>query len=335
MQITPFIVGRGMSGQAIAKALAIIDLIDPELSVEPPVRLARGQPLAGLAAGRDLPLLCIGNPHGLHARYVTEAQRAGFGAIVLDKPPCVNRAELAELRALADAHGDRLQVAVLHGYRQMWGPQRLRELVAGGELGELIALEGTYWQSSAAELAVLDQPPADKPWKNDPALAGPYDAYVDLGSHWVDLVTFVAGERPQAARSWLSYVNAPAPQRDTYAQIYLQFPGCRSFGSVAKAVHGANHLQLAAIGSDRAARWSLGDPDQLEVARGAEVTRLRRGAGRYGSQQPPFHGMGWIEGYVEVIHCLLRRLAGRAAPAPPSLREALDVMDVLLTAADL
>ena len=45
--------------------------------------------------------------------------------------------------------------------------------------------------------------------------------------------------------------------------------------------------------------------------------------------------MGWIEGYVEVIHCLLQRLAGRDAPAPPSLREALDVMDVLLTAADL
>lgn len=335
MEITPFIVGRGMSGQAIAKALAVIDLIDPELSVAAPVRVARDQPLAGLAAGHDLPLLCIGNPHGLHARYVLEAQRAGFRAIVLDKPPCVNRKELAELRALADAEGERLQVAVLHGYRQMWGPQRMRQMVAAGELGELIAIEGTYWQSSAAELAVLDPPPADKGWKGDPALGGPYDTLVDLGSHWIDLMTFLAGERPLAARTWLSYVNAPAPNRDTYAQIYLQFPGCRSFGSVAKAVHGGGDLQIAVLGSERDVRWSFGRPDQLVVARGNRVTRVPRGAGRYGSQQPLFHGMGWIEGYIEVIHCFLQRLAGRDAPAPPSLSEALNVMEVVLTAADL
>ena len=335
MQIKPFIVGSGMSGQAIAKALAIIDIVDPEISVEPPVRLARDQPLAGLAAGHDLPLLCIGNPHGLHARYVLEAQRAGFRAIVVDKPPCVNRDELAELRALASAHGDRLQVAVLHGYRQMWGPQRMRQMIAAGELGELIAIEGTYWQSSAAELAVLDPPPTDKSWKSDPVLGGPYDTYVDLASHWVDLVLFLAGERPQAARRWLSFVNAPAPNRDTFVQIYLQFAGCRSFGSASKTVHGANDLQLSAIGSERAVRWVYGVPDQLEVGRGNQVTCVRRGPGRYGSQQPLFHGMGWIEGYLEVIHCFLQRLAGRDAPAPPSLDEALDVMEVLLTASDL
>lgn len=335
MQITPFIVGRGMSGQAIAKALAVIDVIDPELGVAPPVRVARDQPLAGLADGPGLALLCIGNPHGLHARYVREAQRAGFRAIVLDKPPGVNRGELTELRALAAAAGDRLQVAVLHGYRQMWGPQRMRQMVAAGELGELIAIEGTYWQSSAAELAVLDPPPADKGWKGDPLLGGPYDTYVDLGSHWVDLMLFLSGERPQAARTWLSYVNAPAPNRDTYAQIYLQFAGCRSFGSVAKAVHGAGDLQVAMIGRERDVRWSFGNPDQLLVARGNRVTSVRRGAGRYGSQQPLFHGMGWIEGYIEVIHCFLQRLAGREAPAPPSLHEALDAMEVLLTAADL
>ena len=173
MQIKPFIVGSGMSGQAIAKALAVIDIVDSEISVEPPVRLARDQPLAGLAAGHDLPLLCIGNPHGLHARYVLEAQRAGFRAIVVDKPPCVNRDELAELRALASAHGDRLQVAVLHGYRQMWGPQRMRQMIAAGELGELIAIEGTYWQSSAAELAVLDPPPTGQELEERPGPGRP------------------------------------------------------------------------------------------------------------------------------------------------------------------
>ena len=335
MQIKPFIVGRGMSGQAIAKALAVIDIVDPDIHVEPPTRLARDQPLTGLADGHDQPLLCIGNPHGLHARYVLAAHRAGFRAIILDKPPCVNHEELAELRDLVQSHDGELQVAVLHGYRQMWGPQRVKQMITAGELGDLISIEGTYWQSSAAELAVLEDPPADKAWKSDLALGGPYDAYVDLGSHWVDLMMFLAGEKPRAARSWLSHVNAPAPNRDTYAQIYLQFPGCRSFGSASKTVHGANHLQFTVVGSEGSVRWALGTPDQLEVGRANQVTHLRRTAGRYGSQQPPFHGMGWIEGYLEVIHCLLQRMAGRDAPAPPTLTEALDVMDVLLTASAL
>ena len=271
MQIKPFIVGSGMSGQAIAKALAIIDIVDPEISVEPPVRLARDQPLAGLAGGHDLPLLCIGNPHGLHARYVLEAQRAGFRAIVVDKPPCVNRDELAELRALASAHGDRLQVAVLHGYRQMWGPQRMRQMIAAGELGELIAIEGTYWQSSAAELAVLDPPTADKSWKSDPVLGGPHDTYVDLASHWVDLVLFLAGERPQAARRWLS-----SRQRAGSQPRYLRpdLPAVRRLPLVRLGVEdGARRQPSAALGDRQRARGALGCTATQTNLRWAAATR--------------------------------------------------------------
>ena len=245
MRVKPFIVGSGMSGKAIAKALAVIDIVDPDITVEAPTQLRRGQPLAGLADGHEQPVLCICNPHGLHARCVTEAQRAGFRAIILDKPPCVNLDELAALRRLAAECGDDLAVAVLHGYRQMWGPQRMREMIAAGELGDLIAIEGTYWQSSAAELAVATEPRPDKAWKSDVSLGGPTDTYVDLGTHWVDLMMFLAGGPPESARTWLSHVNAPAPNRDTHVHIYLQFPACRSLGSASKTVHGGNHLDVS------------------------------------------------------------------------------------------
>ena len=335
MRVKPFIVGSGMSGKAIAKALAVIDIVDPDISVERPAQLRRGQPLAGLAEGHEQPVLCICNPHGLHARYVTEAQRAGFRAIILDKPPCVNLDELAALRRLVERCGDELAVAVLHGYRQMWGPQRMREMIAASELGDLIAIEGTYWQSSAAELAVATEPRPDKAWKSDVSLGGPTDTCVDLGTHWVDLMTFLAGERPRSARTWLSHVNAPAPNRDTHVQVYLQFPACRSFGSASKTVHGANHLDVSVLGSERAVHWSFNNPDELRVGRGNRVIGMHRTSGRYGSQQPPYHGTGWLEGYTEVAHCFLQRLAGRDAPAHPTLTEALDVMEVLLTAQPL
>ena len=106
-------------------------------------------------------------------------------------------------------------------------------------------------------------------------------------------------------------------------------------GSVSKTAHGANRLEINVLGTDRAAIWRLHQPDEIGVGYGHQMTYLCRADGRFGSQQPPFHGMGWIEGYIEVIHCYLLRKTGKEAPAPPSLQEALDVMEVLLTAADL
>ena len=61
MKFQPFIVGRGMSGKAIAKALSVIQIVDPDLDIAPPVQLGRRQPLKGLPESAENPLLCIGN----------------------------------------------------------------------------------------------------------------------------------------------------------------------------------------------------------------------------------------------------------------------------------
>ena len=122
---------------------------------------------------------------------------------------------------------------------------------------------------------------------------------------------FLAGGPPESARTWLSHVNAPAPNRDTHVHIYLQFPACRSLGSASKTVHGANHLDVSVLGSERSVHWSFNNPDQLRVGRGNQVTCLHRSAGRYGSQQPPYHGTGWLEGYNRGL-ALLPATPGRA-----------------------
>ena len=122
MEFQPFILGRGMSGKAIAKALSVVDIIDPEIDIREPVQLERGQSLAGLVDGCPNPLLCVGNPHGLHAQTVLEAEQAGFRDIILDKPVCVNPDQRERLASVS------ARVAVLHGFRQMWGPRTIKQL---------------------------------------------------------------------------------------------------------------------------------------------------------------------------------------------------------------
>ena len=327
MSIQPFIVGSGMSGRAITHALSIIRTVDRDLAIAPPVRVARGQPLDGLANGVENPLLCIGNPHGLHARYILEGAAAGFKEIVADKPACVS---LEDIRRLQRVNA---RVVVLHGYRQMWGPQTLKRMLADGEFGQIIALEGRYWQSSAAEFAAGQAPGQDKTWKNDLELNGPYDTLIDLGTHWADLMIFLAGQRPSATRLWLSHANAIAPHRDTHVHLYFEFADFRSLGSISKTLHGAgSELAITVLGTKRAASWKVGEPEEIRVSRGAEVSILRRPPHRYGSQLPPYHGTGWLEGYTEIIHAVLLRKIGKEAPAVPTLAENLIVLEELLTA---
>lgn len=330
MKFQPFIVGSGMSAKAIAKALSVVNIVEDAVEVAPPIRVQRNQSLQGLTDGVENPVLCLGNPHGLHARYVLEGVDAGFDHMVLEKPVCVTLEEVEQLRGVT------ADVAVLHGFRQMWGPQTIKEMVARGELGQLMSIEGRYWQSSAAEIAVSDEPPADKTWKGDIALNGRYDTYLDLGTHWTDLVFFLAGEMPKTARQWLSHVNALADHRDTHNHIYFEFSNFRALGSISKTLHGAgNHLELNVLGQKQAATWRLQRPDEIEIGRGNVQTYVRRRAGRYGSHQPPFHGVGWLEGYTEVVRCSLVRRAGGDAPPPPSLQECLRVVESLLKAESL
>ena len=327
MEIQPFIVGSGMAGKAMARSLAILDLLHPGLELRPPRQLGRDEPLAGLADGSALPVLFIANPHAFHARYLLEGEKAGFRHIVCDKPACVSREEARRLEDL------RAAVAICHGYRQTWGPQTIRRLIDSGELGEVFAIEGRYWQSSAAQRALV---PDRKPnWKNDARLSGPADVLFDLASHWVDLVFFLMGGPATAARGWKSYANAEAPHRDTHLQLWMSFPGDRrSLGSISKTFHGAsNVLQVHVLGTRGTAYWEFERMDEIVIGRGNQKTVLQREESALGSRQPPFHSLGWLEGYVEIIHRALLRARGEAAAAAgypiPDLGDHLQVLETL------
>lgn len=325
MKIHPFISGSGMAGKGMAKALGIIGVINPDFQIAPYTKISRGQKLEGLAKGVENPLLLIGSPHGYHASQLLEAEAAGFRNIICDKPVCIEKADISKLEKI------KAKVAVTHGFRQNWGPQTIRKMIDAGEFGELISVEGRYWQCSAAADALSPTGPDKNSWKNDRAMNGPYDALVDLGAHYTDMMLFFAGgEKPQKAFGWVSHVNAPAAHRDTHAHVEFHFPKFRARGSISKTVHGTgNDLEIMVLGSKCAVTWNVERPDELKIAKGTTTTYMQKPNDKFGSQQPPYHGLGWLEGYVDVIHSYLLGMAGMPAHYP-TLPDSLKVMDVLL-----
>ena len=326
MKIQPFLVGSGNAGLAMAKCLAMIPLIDSSLEILPVKKVGRGEPLPKPSSGDTESILLLANPHGLHAQYLCDGAADGFKTMITEKPACVLLDDLDRLERLTAT------VKVCHGYRQMWGPQTLKQMITAGELGEVVAIEGRYWQSSAAQNAAS---PTKKPsWKNDVMLSGNFDTFVDLGAHWVDLAFFLMGDTAQKTSGWLAYPNADAPHRDTHAHVTHVFAdGRRALASLSKSFHGmGNHLELNVLGTLQSARWSFSNPDELRLGRGGDSRVLPRHDTNLGSRQAPFHGLGWLEGYMEILHQTLLGITGRATAPVPTLAEHLLAMRALLAA---
>lgn len=318
MQITPLILGSGKAAAAILESLKIIELTHPEISLLPTQRIKRGEDFKVLAQKSINPVLIIATPHALHADAILKGEAAGVKLIVCEKPSVVSLDQIKLLQNIT------VPVAICHGYRQMWGIQTLKKMIDAGEFGDIISIEGRYWQSSSAQKALLGQKTAS--WKNDPALSGHSDTLIDLGSHWLDAVMFLTSQCPENVSVWRSYQNAEASHRDTHAHITLEFPGgVRALGSISKTVHGApNHFEINIIGQKKYGCWKFLEQDLIEISTGATKTFITRDTTAFGSGHWPHHSLGWLEGYIEIIY---QALTGGNYP---KLSENLELMRILL-----
>jgi predicted dehydrogenase len=326
-RIAPVLAGRGMAGQAILKSLGIVAQTDRELDLLPVQQVQRSDPFSSYITGQAENVLFIANPSGMHAGSILEGAGAGFSAVVADKPVCVSKGELESLKAV-----DGL-ITVYHGYRAMWGTQTIKRMIESGDLGDVFCFESRYWQSSSAHKA-LKGTPEDKSWKNDTLLNGPLDTIIDLGSHVVDICLYLMADMPVRTQCWLSYRNAAAAHRDTHAHLTMDFAGNRrALASISKTLHGAaNDFEYTVIGTKGTATWRFMRPDEVEFGSGNRRILIPREKMHTSSGSLPFHGLGWLEGYVKITHQTLRRVSGLTSAPVPTLPEALKAMDVLLNA---
>src|SRR5207237_5746110 len=94
-----------------------------------------------------------------------------------------------DARRLLEAASDAGVVhAVTFNYRGNPLVQQAREMIAGGELGDVHFIHGAYLQDWLLE-------ETDFSWRLEPDKGGASSAVGDIGSHWCDLVQFVTGHQ--------------------------------------------------------------------------------------------------------------------------------------------
>jgi predicted dehydrogenase len=141
--------------------------------------------LDDLLADDAIDVVHICTPNAQHATQALAAIAAGKH-VVCEKPLTVTVAEAETLVAAADAAGVTATVPFAYRFHPMVREARAR--VANGETGRLLGIHGSYLQDWLLESD-------DDNWRVDVAAGGESRAFADIGSHLVDLIEFVTGDR--------------------------------------------------------------------------------------------------------------------------------------------
>lgn len=228
---------------------------------------------------RRVEVVHITSPNHLHFQQA-RAALAADKHVVCEKPLAMTSHESADLVRLA-ALGGRVH-AVNFNIRFYPVLQHVRGLIEENALGDVRLVSGNYLQ----DWLLLD---TDWNWRLEPQLGGDLRAVADIGSHWMDLTTFLCGKRITSVMADLATFiktrRQPAGPVETFttgrsaqtvareihtedcATILLRYEGgTRGALTVSQISAGRkNSLVFEIDGADSAAGWNSERPEELWI----------------------------------------------------------------------
>jgi len=136
-----------------------------------------------LLSDKSIEAVHILTPNALHYPMCKAALEAGKH-VLCEKPFTMNVAEAAELLALARQKG--VAHCIEHNLRYYPVVQQIRCMIANGDLGDVLIVQGTYSQN----WLLYD---TDWNWRVVSQDNGKLRAMGDIGSHWMDMIQHLTG----------------------------------------------------------------------------------------------------------------------------------------------
>jgi predicted dehydrogenase len=342
------VIGSGFIGTVHIESLRRIGVrvtglleATPELGARRAAELGLPRSYASLdevLADPAVQVVHVTSPNELHHAQAKAILAAGRH-VVCEKPLAMTSAESAELVALARASG--LVNAVNFNIR--WYPlnQHVRAMVAGGALGDVRLVTGRYFQ----DWLLYD---TDWNWRLEADQGGALRAVGDIGSHWLDLTSFLTGLRLEAVMADLATFipvrRKPAGPVLTFsteraaetipveirtedvATILLRFEGgARGSVAISQLSPGRkNGLAYQIDGAQSAVAWDSESPDHLWIGHRDSPNELllrhpalMNDAGRAAARLPGGHVEGFADTFGAVFTAVYDDvLAGAPSAAP-------------------
>ena len=332
------VVGTGFIGVVHVEALRRLGVEVAGIVGSSPERAAEKARAAGLPAPYPsyeamledpaVDVVHLTTPNHLHHAQVRDALAAGKH-VVCEKPLAMNSEETADLVRLAEESG--LVHAVNFNIRFYAQNQEARARVQNGEIGDVHLISGGYLQ----DWLLLD---TDWNWRLDPAAGGSLRAVGDIGSHWLDLVTFITGRHVEAVMADLTTfvkvrkqptgpvetysgaaagetIDTPMETEDAAGLMLRLTGGARAVATISQVSAGRrNRLSWEIDGSQRALAWHSEAPEELWIGhRGRPNELLLSERGDY----PPGHAEGFPDTFKRLYRHVYRAVAAGGPPDEP------------------
>ncbi len=294
------IAGTGFIGPAHVEALRrlgipVLGLAEIDLETAQKKAAEMGIPKAygsfeSLLADPNIDVVHLATPNVLHYPFAKAALQANKH-VICEKPLAMNSQESAELVKLA-AEMDKVNV-VNFNIRMYPMVQQARSMVQTGEIGNLFIIQGSYLQDWLLF-------PTDWNWRLEPGAGGRLRTVGDIGSHWLDLMTFVSGlkikevfadfktfypirKKPAQPLETFAgkvlqpsdYIDQPITTED-YATIILHFENdVQGILTVSQVCSGRkNRLFFEINGSQSSVAWNSERPNELWVGHRTEPNQV-------------------------------------------------------------
>jgi predicted dehydrogenase len=204
----------------------------------------------------------IATPNFTHCEIACAAMEAGFH-VICDKPMTIKLNDAQQMVNTVQQTGR--VFALTHNYSGYPLMRQAREMIANGELGEIIAVRATYvqgWMHGMELGAKLER----GAWKSDPGRNGRAGSLGDVGTHAFHLASFVTGLEPEKLLSTMQS-NSDHHELDDYGHAMVRFKqGATGMVTWSQVTHGRlNDLSIEVDGTRAAITWRQEEPNQLFV----------------------------------------------------------------------
>ncbi|KTR86955.1 Gfo/Idh/MocA family protein [Leucobacter chromiiresistens] len=277
-------------------------------------------------------------PNTSHVAFARAALLAG-SHVICEKPLATSAADARALVELVEAQGLVGAVPFVYRYHPMVREARAR--IAGGGPGAVVTISGQYLQDWLLGAQ-------DDNWRVAADAGGPSRAFADIGSHLVDLVEFVSGDRitrlVATTRTVHAERNGQRVSTEDAVALTLELAG-GGIGSllVSQVAPGRkNGLVLEIAAADESVRFEQEDPERLWVGRRDQSLLLRRDpdtlspdAARL-SNVPAGHAQGYQDAFDAFVADAYAAVAGEQPAGLPTFADGLraaQITDAVLESA--
>jgi predicted dehydrogenase len=271
-----------------------------------------------LPASERIDFVSVATPNHTHFDIARACAEAGFN-VMCDKPMTFDLAQAEELAKVVAKSG--VVFGVTHNYTGYPLVRQARDMVLGGELGEINAIRAFYiqgWLRTRLESSGQKQ----AGWRTDPKQSGAAGCFGDIGTHAYNLGRFITGLIPdQISCSLKTFEGGRA--LDDYGAAVIRFAsGALGTVTASQISHGReNDLWIEVDGTKGAIEWHQEEPNKMLVRVNGKPHQIyTRAGGPYlgamagaSTRIPSGHPEAFLEAFANIYTAAYADMVKRAA----------------------